>query len=120
MKIRYITKFLFTILLTLSSVLWAEETSHVSLNNLPQYYPSYFQHSAILTGIDKKNSEMIFGALHVKYDTNIQVHLLSTEFGTVDQLEPGMSVAFSVYDALNKKGSIKQLWQLPAGSVSSH
>ena len=98
--------------------LLAEPSS--SLANLPPYYPEYFENSAVLTGIDKKNSEMVFGVLRVKYDQNIQVHLLNTEFGTIDQLQSGMPVAFSLYSGSLKNGQIKQLWQLPVGAIPAH
>ncbi len=117
-KIRNLT---FVVALSLiSAVLFAEQPAQVTLSNLPQYYPDYFEHSAIFTGIDKKKSEMLFGALRIKYDLNVQVHLLSTEFGTVDQLQPGMPVAFSLHSGSLKKGHIKKLWQLPAYTIPAH
>ena len=98
----------------------AEPSEDVSLLTLPPYYPAYFEHSAVLTGIDKKKGEMLFGVLRVKYDQNIKVHLLTTEFGTVDHLQPGMSVAFSLHSGQLKNGQIKQLWQLPANTIPAH
>ena len=99
---------------------FAESSEIVSLSNLPPYYPVYFEHSAVFTGIDKKKGEMLFGVLRVKYDQNVKVHLLTTEFGTVDQLQPGMPVAFSLHTGQLKNGQIKQLWQLPANTIPAH
>ena len=99
---------------------FAEQSESVSLLNMPPYYPTYFEHSAVFTGIDKKKGEVLFGVLRMKYDQNMKVHLLTTEFGTVDQLQPGMPVAFSLHTGQLKNGQIKQLWQLPAGTIPSH
>lgn len=121
MKIRFIISLL-TVLCVCANpaTLLSEQNDSVVLSNLPQYYPDYFEHSAILTGIDRKRGEFVFGVLRVPYDQNIQVHLLTTEFGTVDQLLPGMSLAFSVHEGSFNKGLVKQVWQLPSGTIPTH
>ena len=115
--IRILLLFLF---LSLSSILLSDDSEKVSLSNLPQYYPEYFDNAAVLTGIDKKNNRLIFGATHVSYEQNIQIRLLTTEFGTIDQLAPGMPIAFSTHNTSFKNGKIKQVWQLPAGTIPAH
>ena len=107
--------------LSFSSVIaLSEQTENISLSNLPQYYPDYFEHSAIFEGVDKKKGELLFGVLRVKYDQNVQVHLLSTEFGTLDHLQPGTPVAFSLHTGQFNNGQIKQIWQLPSGTIPAH
>ncbi len=102
------------------ATLLSEQIESVVLSNLPQYYPDYFEHSAILTDIDRKKGEFVFGVLRVPYDQNIQVHLLTTEFGTLDQLLPGMPLAFSMHEGSFNKGLVKQVWQLPSGTIPAH
>ena len=97
-----------------------ENSENVSLSNLPQYYPDFFENSAVLTGIDKKNHRLIFGITQVSYDLNVKVQLIDTEFGTLDQLLPGMPLAFSTHSTSYKNGQINQVWQLPAGTISAH
>ena len=115
--IRILLLFLF---LSLSLKVLGEDSEEVSLITLPQYYPEYFDNAALLTGIDKKNNRLIFGATHVSYDQNVQIQLLTTEFGTIDQLTPGMPIAFSTHHTSFKNGKIKQVWQLPAGTIPAH
>lgn len=121
MKIKFIISLLTILWLCATpATLLSEQTESVVLANLPQYYPDYFEHSAVLTGIDRKKGEFVFGVLRVPYDQNIQVHLLTTEFGTLDQLLPGMSLAFSVHEGSFNKGLVKQVWQLPSGTIPAH
>ncbi len=121
MKHKYTIRILLLFLLfSLSPIVASESSEDVSLSNLPPYYPEYFENAAILTGVDRKNSRLIFGATHVPYDQNIQIQLLTTEFGTIDQLAPGMPIAFSTHSASYNNGKIKQVWQLPAGTIPAH
>ena len=115
--IRILLLFLF---LSFSSIVFSEGSEDVSLSNLPPYYPEYFENAAILTGVDKKNSRLIFGATHVAYDQNIQIQLLTTEFGTIEQLVSGTPIAFSMHGTSYKNGKINQVWQLPAGTIPAH
>lgn len=115
--IRILLLFLF---LSLSSIVFSESSEDASLSNLPPYYPKYFESAAILTGVDRKNSRLIFGATHVPYDQNVQIQLLTTEFGTIDLLELGTPIAFSMHGTSYKNGKIKQVWQLPAGTIPAH
>ena len=115
--IRILLLFLF---LSFSSIVFSESSEDVSLSNLPPYYPEYFENAAVLTGVDRKNSRLIFGATHVSYDQNIQIRLLTTEFGTIEQLAPGTPIAFSTNGISYKNGKIKQVWQLPAGTIPAH
>ena len=103
--IRILLLFLF---LSSSSIILSEDSEKVFLSNLPQYYPEYFDNAAVLTGIDKS------------YEQNIQIQLLTTEFGTIDHLVPGMPIAFSTQNTSYKNGKIKQVWQLPAGTIPAH
>ena len=115
--IRILLLFLF---LSFSSIVFSESSEDVSLSNLPPYYPEYFENAAVLTGIDKKNSRLKFGATHVPYDQNVRIQLLTTEFGTIEQLAPGTPIAFSTNGTSYKNGKIKQVWQLPAGTIPAH
>ena len=118
---RHTIRLLFILCLGFSSaIVLSEQTENISLSNLPQYYPDYFEHAAIFTGVDKKNGELLFGVLRMKFDQNIKVHLLTTEFGTIDQLQTEMPVAFSLHTGQFNNGLIKQIWQLPSGTIPAH
>ena len=108
MKQKNRIRFFFLILIkSLSLACFAEDGNQTSMINLPDYYPEYFDNSAVLTEIDRKNGRLIFGAMHFPYDDNVKIKLLATEFGTVDQLQPGMTLAFSTHTSTNNK--IKQI-----------
>lgn len=120
-KSKYLIRSLLVILLvSFSPILFAEKIESTPFNSLPNYYPEYFDNAAVLTGIDKKNSRLIFGSMQILYDQNVQINLLSTEFGTLDLLAPNMPIAFEVQNGSYKNGKIIQIWQLPTGAISTH
>jgi len=110
---------LMTILLVISmSCLHAESPTSEASVFLPEYYPDYFDHAGLVTGIDKKNHQLIFGLVHIPYDSNVQVSTLASQFATVDSLQVGNEIGYETVRN-NGQSRIIRIWQLPSGSVAT-
>ncbi len=104
---------LLTSLIVSISIVHAENDSSTIY---PDYYPSYFDRSGLVTAIDTDNKQLIFGLVHFDYDQNVKVSTLSSQFGTIESINPGDEIGFST-KIVNGQLKIIKIWQLPSGTV---
>lgn len=118
--INLFARHLATVLIVISTLsilnLHAETSSSEATAYLPEYYPVYFEHAGLVTKIDKKNHQLVFGLVKIYYDSNVQVATLTSQFGTVDSLQAGDEIG---YETVDNSGQLKiiRIWQLSSGSV---
>ena len=56
----------------------------------------------------------------MRYDANLKVHTLATEFASVHDLRPGDAVGVNyLYDDRQRR-IISEVWVLPKGAVKGH
>jgi hypothetical protein len=113
----YFKTAIFVVILAVCPSLFAEPHPGETNSYLPEYYPAYFNHSGLVTNIDKTNHQLVFGLVRIPYDPNVQVSTLASQFGTVDSIRAGDEIGYeTVRD--NGQSRIIRIWQLPSGSVA--
>ncbi len=74
-----------------------------------------FDGRGILQQVDARSNRLLIDALSYRFDPNMKVHTLHTQFATVHSLRGEMEVGFTLGSGSGL--TITEIWQLPAGSV---
>ena len=58
-------------------------------------------------------SKLVIGDIEYLIDPNVRIHLLSTQFASMNGLKAGMQVRFSTsYSAATKNNLVQEIWEL--------
>ena len=91
-----------------------------NIGGLPEYYPGSFDFTGVLQKIEKNGREVVINAQLYRFDSNTEVHTLSTNFGVRNDLKESTEVGFSVKDNVVKPAIIDEIWVLPEGSIEQY
>lgn len=75
---------------------------------LPDYYPKSFAVFGVLSGLDTRSQTLAINDRGQRYDINIRVHTLNSQFSSLEALRPGMTIGASLAGE-----RITELWVLP-------
>lgn len=87
--------------LAAATVSWADD-------KLPDYYPKSFAVFGVLSGLDTRSQTLAINDRGQRYDINIRVHTLNSQFSSLEALRPGMTIGASVAGE-----RITEVWVLP-------
>ncbi len=77
---------------------------------LPHYYPKSFAVFGVLSGLDTRSQTLTINDHGQRYDINIRVHTLNSQFSNLQALRPGMTIGASVAGE-----RVTEIWVLPKG-----
>lgn len=79
-----------------------------SADTLPDYYPKSFAVFGVLSGLDTRSQTLTINDHGQRYDINIRVHTLNSQFSSLEALRPGITIGASVAGE-----RITEIWVLP-------
>lgn len=79
----------------------------------PDYYPKTFTIIGVLNGIEARSQTMTIDDRGHRYDVTIKVHTQTSQFSSLSNLRPGMTVGASMTVGQNSR--ITEIWVLPKG-----
>lgn len=85
--------------------------------NLPDYYPTDYEQLGTLNGVNTQDRFIVINDMTSPIARDLKVHTLTTRFGNVGNLHPGMRVGVTTGEAGSRR-IVTDVWVLPAGYVS--
>lgn len=86
---------------------------NIQFDNLPAYYPAQFEQVRLINSINVGKNQLEADALQFGIWNNAKVHLLTTEFGSLSDLNAGMVIGFTI-KKFGETDYINEIWELPA------
>lgn len=99
--------------LTIITVLLIMMEATVQAATLPSYYPKNFRFVGTLDRIDPGRNTIVIGDISLILPGNVKVHTLHTEFGTINNLHPGIKVGAKLVRGQRGVPMVSEIWVLP-------
>lgn len=81
--------------------------------SLPDYYPQSFRFSGTLQRVDASRNIVVIGDTLLAIPGNVKVHTLNSQYGTINNLSPGMKVGAKLFMNRHGKPMVSEIWVLP-------
>lgn len=97
-----------TVVVTLAASLLMTAMTSRADTTLPSYYPKSFAVFGVLSGLDTRSQTLTINDHGQRYDINVRVHTLNSQFSSLEALRPGMTIGASMAGE-----RITEIWVLP-------